>query len=154
MKLMNKKISILAGAVIATMLLSGCSHNLKSVEVAKVQKSFKTPLERSEIKGAVVDAALDKGWELANASGDIKSFELKKEFVKYKRLTGRENRWKRVEKKYIVNAKVSIENNTLVIEPTQKSIEKMKKHDQKELFNKELVKLEKEIYNNLISKIL
>lgn len=148
--------AVVIAGVCTFLFLSGCSHNQANVPVSSIQKNFKKSLDSTELKSLVETAAREHKWEVVQSSlsNDVNTIELKKRFVKYKRQTGRADRWKRVAKEYDINMIVTISEKSLRMTPTPQSVQQIKRYQQQHLFNEELAKLESMIYNNLVIQLL
>ncbi len=138
-------------AVSATFLMSGCTHS-PALPIAKIEKEFKNDFDVKTLSTAIADAAKEKEWNVVNQTST--SMSLKKTYQKSQLLTTTHERWRRVTVDNDVYVTVNMNQKSFKINLADQSEHALKTDSDRELFNEDLVKLEKAIYTKLTQAVL
>ncbi len=138
---------VISAMAASAIMFSGCSQSSPSTPVAKVNKTFKTPLSNAAFGEALKKAASMKEWKVASA--DSTTYRLQKSYTK----THPEILEAEVTH-YNVYVNVTLDNNVLTIEPLASTVDTLSDHGSKHEFNSDLASLEKAIYVELIPHVM
>jgi hypothetical protein len=107
------------------------------------------------IKDAVKMVASSNGWQIVSQTDDKGGLHLKKVYrEKKKQFLPTQKRWKKRITDHEVHLKVEINDRSFEIKSMQDNEKFLAQNSNKKKLNNDLVKLEKSIYGELISKTL
>lgn len=137
----------------STMSISGCATSPSLTPISKVQKDFKNDFDVKTLNNAIANAAKEKDWDIINQTPT--SMSLKKTYQKVRVLTSPPyDRWKRVTVNNDIYVNVDMNQKSFKINLSDQSEQSLKTDSDRELFNEDLVNLEKAIYANLTETVL
>lgn len=144
--------SLMAILITSTLLMSGCNHSPSLTPITKIQKDFKNDYDVKILSQAIANAANEKEWDIVNQTPT--SMSLKKTYQKIRILTTTHERWKRVTENNDIYVNVDMNQKSYKINLSDQSEKSLKTDSDRELFNADLVNLEKAIYMKLSEKVL
>jgi hypothetical protein len=145
---------VLGLLIIGTLMFSGC-NSLPTVSVSNIQKTFKKDIGSELLKSAVVKAATSNGWQVLSTQNARSGLHLKKLYLeKKRRYFPPSKRWRKTTTEHEVYLKVKVNDKSFEIQPTKENRDFWVANSNREKLNNDLVKLEKSIYWEIVSKAL